>query len=1074
MERIHRRLGTAGQADDDGSFLSPSLDELNERWLAAAMPPLRGGAPVPEPDVLPESFDGPTPLLVAELQRVGMPVFAGVIAVQQGWPDHILLQIVRDAADPRDLGGQMYHASFVLQGHEDERGRASGKVKAGLLIAALDHHLRHGAVRAAWHGVEAEMLTDVEWDAVLEFVLTMPAEVQREALHLLMGDRDVDADQIPRLAALNLLLPHLSEAQTAVAFDDVVSLSDPGTRRLAVELMAPRLGPAQVVRALRALGGGNDAREQTWLLTEVAGSLEPADPHLRQVTDWSLDAFTALRFGKDVGIVTAITPPDQSTSDDSGSTPIADLPVDRMLAALRGMDDLNRADGLLSIAWETSGELPAELVAEALRLPVLNAAGRYSARSQVLATIARRLPEDTLAAAFAAAMELPHRIGIGDAQAWGWNWTYEYPRGAVLHALAPRLTGELAEAAFTACLELPWTAREEVLQLLAPQADGPLAAAMFDYSFEIHDEHMSVPDDTEIPYALEQSVITQPIHEFKIYREVHFAEMIAATAPQLDPARLRRAVEQAQSFTNVGPRAWLPAKLLPLLGEDDREPLLSFAVVSALEFIGADPSRLDLLAELLPFMRTEIERRQRPADEFLAEHFPGRPRGLLDRDEVESLTEEELARYRVVIEVDKYPAMRDRAAETDENVKREMLIDIVLSPFFAENMQQILSSALLNAPVGPRVDALDAMLDILEPGTHAIVVTATFQHVLATDVAPADHLSRLISLLPHLGQSTQDALVEHAARLPGLPADDQYASRFVDFTLKDFERRSANEHRFDELRHNLMARGMRRQLAQKNLDVLRSIRSPRIELLGALAPNLSEQGMATAVEAICALPDEVERANGIIALLPLAQNEPGLALRAALVRLSSPFARWWALFNSQDELDRPQSSEFARSTVDSFPEPREQAVFRLLLIGYAGDDRRAWVGRALTLAETLNLPDRLRLLAMIAWIANDPELAAEVARLVSALPDDAVHDWWVVVSGRGIDHSVLPGGQRNLVCLATSRRLRAAARRGRAELLRELATESTAITRLTTAGGIVEIARAVREICVDWHWPSGK
>ena len=72
----------------------------------------------------------------------------------------------------------------------------------------------------------------------------------------------------------------------------------------------------------------------------------------------------------------------------------------------------------------------------------------------------------------------------------------------------------------------------------------------------------------------------------------------------------------------------------------------------------------------------------------------------------------------------------------------------------------------------------------------------------------------------------------------------------------------------------------------------------------------------------------------------------------------------------------------------------------------------------------------------------------------------------------GIGRSALTETQLRTLRSAASRRLRAAAQRGRTELLRALAGESAAFVALTTAEGTFDIARAVRQVCSEWRWPS--
>ena len=76
----------------------------------------------------------------------------GGMAALQHLPDEMLYQLVRDAADPRDLGGQLFVTTSVGETFDGVERTAVGKVKAGLLIAALDYHFREGRIQAAWRG----------------------------------------------------------------------------------------------------------------------------------------------------------------------------------------------------------------------------------------------------------------------------------------------------------------------------------------------------------------------------------------------------------------------------------------------------------------------------------------------------------------------------------------------------------------------------------------------------------------------------------------------------------------------------------------------------------------------------------------------------------------------------------------------------------------------------------------------------------------------------------------------------------------------------------------------------------
>jgi hypothetical protein len=112
---------------------------------------------------------------------------------------------------------------------------------------------------------------------------------------------------------------------------------------------------------------------------------------------------------------------------------------------------------------------------------------------------------------------------------------------------------------------------------------------------------------------------------------------------------------------------------------------------------------------------------------------------------------------------------------------------------------------------------------------------------------------------------------------------------------------------------------------------------------------------------------------------------------------------------------------------------------------------------------------------MVTQIAvHGPDRGQMVAAHVCAMPTAAaVHDGWVMATRLGVDGTVQTSAQLSQLWQALSARLRTTAQRGRAELLRVLAGESTGIAGLTASDGIAEMARAVRDICVEWRWPTG-
>jgi hypothetical protein len=222
---------------------------------------------------------------------------------------------------------------------------------------------------------------------------------------------------------------------------------------------------------------------------------------------------------------------------------------------------------------------------------------------------------------------------------------------------------------------------------------------------------------------------------------------------------------------------------------------------------------------------------------------------------------------------------------------------------------------------------------------------------------------------------------------------------------------------------------------------------------------------------------EIERGDGIAALMENSSGDLRTRLLRGLSGLRSPFARLWALFRSQRALDTDDVEALtglARETAESFSEPRNIAGCLLLLIGYAKDDRKSWIRQAITLSGMLMAEDRLRILVAITWLAkDDPDITRMLLDSICALPSlDLVYTAATAAAKVGIDMSSLTTADLGQLRLAASRRLRFAAQRGRAELLRTIADESAAFTAFSTADSVYAIGRAIHDICADWRWPS--
>ncbi|MBL7488606.1 hypothetical protein I6A60_26665 [Frankia sp. AgB1.9] len=1055
-----------------------SIEILQWRYLNLLLPKLNG--PDEAPDYEPsEGGAADYSLVMREIRRLGMPTFLATMVSREPLSDADLLKLVRETMKPSDLAEQLFMMSLINELREDEVQdaqitQAQRRIRAALLIAALDRHVQEGSVAAAWLGVRADDLVDVDWNAVLAHFLALSLDPQRTTLDLVYGTA-IDIRTAPRLAALPLLLPHLIDDQVSSVFTDVLAWYDSDMRRAGLELLAPRLTRQQVDRALRSLAPDVDAVSQLWAIEALTTGINAGDLRLLTVDEWYAQTITDIRSGQDFGLAARLISRPVGEQPDKRPPPGDLLPAAQLLGPLRSMTVPHRLDALLALARATAGRLPPKIVAEALALPTAGDNNKISPRGWLIAMLADRFPDEWIERVFVAALELPERNAIGDSQAWGWNWIHEYPRGAAILALAPRLTGDQATAAFEECKRLPWFAREEITRALAAVADERLARLIFDHALHVHPDYMSLPDSVSGAYVLEQTVVMSELAIFKIEREVQLAEVIAATVDRLDQDRLDRAVAQALAFTNDGPRAWLPARLLPHLPRGRIEPLLSSGALAAIEFVGADPGRLDLLTDLLPAMEDEIARRSDAVQNFVERHAHER-RERLTRAEYERLTADEAREYERLLGADamaEASAAHEWSAQVDQ---RPFVLRSLLSPVFAGQLENILVQTLAQAPLRPRVRAIESMREVVEPEQRAAIVSATMRQLIEQDLDPMKRVQALGELLPLLDQAAVDALVSVAAVQPGpsIRDDEELAAAIAAMTVRDFGKVTRSHPGFDEFRHNLVARIVEKSMSDQDLDVIRERRGARVQLLDHAGPRLSATGMIHAVELVCSLPP-VERGDGIAALLPVASGPNRDRLVAELIDLPSAFGRFWGLFNAQDALGEPSDPrlpKLARETALSFADPRSSATLLLMLIGYSGDDREDWILEAARRLERLPAHERLSLLSLIARMAqNNERLTAIFWQQTCGGPSlDDVFAGLLVAARLGVSTSAITDSQRQALRDAVTHHLRSAARSERARLLAFVAGEAPGLMAMSSPEGGFEAARAVHEVCSLWRW----
>ncbi|MFG2986357.1 hypothetical protein ACGFYQ_34750 [Streptomyces sp. NPDC048258] len=1019
--------------------------------------------------------DGSRQAFAAFAQRAGAPAVVACLLSAQQLSDEAVRALVEAVYLPNELPGQMALLELLTE-HPDlfDATAAVRKVKGLLLRCALLHERVHPS--AAWDGVPAEQLRDADFQPTLDLALTLPAEQRRSAYWYTTMGRGIPQDirTIPRLDALATVLPHLTATQVRQAFENILAIDDSEVRRIGLRLLGPHLCAEQAAQAVASLGAASDAREITWLLGEFADMLPPGSEARHQVEEWTRTAMFRMDTGADLaeaillGLRRAGRPFD-TASLDGGE-----------MSHIHRMNANNRLDLLLVLLGGTEGPIPAEVAAEIIDLPVVNDDATYSWRAFALMAVGTRFTDDWVPAAWYATQELPRRLSVGDAEIWGWDWRFEYPHAAAVEVLASRLRGPLARQAFEAAKDMPWEPRESIFQLLAEHGDDSLARDLFDHASALYRSYQDLSDDEQPPVPLEGTVITQPIPEFKVLREVKLSELIAVVGPKLDDDRMAEAVRLACDFSNSGPRSWLPARLLPLLPPERREPLLASATVSAVEFIAVDTSRLDILVDLLPYVRESTSSRAAPATEFVAHRFPRHTGGfLLDPDELAALSPEELHQYRSLLGIGDRDEIETGLTRGDDDERRRFLVRIILRPLFSVNLGRILAQLLMKAPVLARTHALEAMAQMLEPENHRAIVDHTLVQLLREPMPSAERLEGLMEILPLLEQDRQDGHLEHIALLDGpeLLLDETVGRRVFELCLDDLRAPVGSDGRYSRTRHNVFSNQMADTVRDKQLrDVVRVVRGDRVHFLAALAPKLTPEAKRRLVERVLELP-EIERADAITELLPLLTGDLRDELLGAVRTLKVPFARFWALFGSQDHLDNsadPSWAAFAWHTATGFRDPMAAGASLCLLAGYAdAETLREWHKWAIDRLGQLDDKDAMRMVAAIAATLRGNRDTSEelIGAVCSRSGADIVCEGLLVLARHRIDLDGLAGRHGTAIRAALSKRLRRLAGRGRSDMLRTLATEAPVIGAMCTPDELSTMARSVHEVCFIWAWP---
>jgi hypothetical protein len=935
----------------------------------------------------------------------------------------------------------------------------------GLILRDMLRRAYHGYdLLGAWSGLDASDIHDVDLDPVVDYILELPAE-RPEGGYLPIGFRAPALwNHIPRLTAMAVVRDHSSSKQMARLVADVARLPDIEVRRLGIELAAPRLDADGVLSALAALNVPRDATEQVWAFTELA-RLVTDQPEQDRLHRWATASAALVGDGLDFAESVVSRLHDHLADVSTGVGAFC-------LAAIRSMDTVNRTNALRVLGQHPDSSVSAVLLPAVFDLPVTNELRNHSYRAEALHAVHSAMPDEYLPAAWAAAQDIPHELmGTMDAAAWGYDWETQYPYAAVVRDLAPRLTGSMAREAFDAAVRMPWMCREEIVRGLASHASGELARDIFDFSMRTHQTYPDAVRSADTTHHLvENEAVFGPIEDFFGMREVHLAETIAAMAPRLDPRRLARAAAQAVSFTNPGPLAWLPGRLLPHLPADQREPMLSSAIVHAIEFVTAQPDRLDMLIDLMPFAEEEITHRQERLDRFVADRF-GHHRGPLTATQIATLGRADRRTYdelRGVNQAIRHLAESKKAP--DEDTVRAAMIRHLLTPTFAPMIPEVVIRAVLVAPLDVSCRVLDELRQVLAPEAHARVVQDLLDEVLRGGVPPGELVSTLGQMLAHLTEPQLDRVLDTLASLDGPTTDaSTVTAALVRRLFAQYGRSVLHaDPRFGNERHFPLWQSWLDENHSDDFEsTLHAGAGNRARVLALLAPRLPAAGLTRAT-ALLATMTEVERAFALPEILKALPADQRKQLAGTIAGFRDPDARFLALFMSQSTLGDENLASYthlAWHTALALPEPRHRIGSLEMLVGYFETARSEWSAYLLEHIRMLGDTDALSALAVLCHVEADPDGIMEAVTRLST--DDTRFAGFLIMARQGLE--LARRSDHDGLLRAAQHRLLAGA--DRPALLASLARDAPAYAALAGPDVIPSVAEVIHDVCADWRLP---
>lgn len=1007
------------------------------------------------------------------LGRVIAPTVAAMAVAAAGGPP--------EAAD--DLVSQTFDREFLMpQLHSLERAASEAQIEpaiarrmmGGLLRQAMEEtYQARRNVLDAWSDVDAELVEAADLTPVADFILTLPTEPERGYGADIFKTHNIDTHDVPLLTAVELVGPHLDEPNAVRLVDALVAVSRTEIRNRGLGLLAPRLGRDAIARILRLNWRPADSREQTWVLRELAeGSSAEATAARRAIENMALEAASGIEDGW--AYVDAILHT-RSAERFGAAQAVADPQV---LAAVRRMSINDRADALRGLSHHANRDerVSPAVFEEILTLPPVNSQGTYSWRAVALVSCSSFLDAGMAGRALDAAMEIPERLAEGDSQPWGRDWTNDFIRAAVVNALVPVLAPQDARRAFEYAKNLPYVAREPVFRSLAVTADPTLAGLLFDDAVKRYRDYLLM-DLSSPPRIIEQVVSMESSDDFQLQRQVQTAELIAEMLDRLDGDRRRIAADLAMRTPATGPCAWLGGKILDRLIDSDpvdAAQLTSTALVDAYSYVGQDPTRIDILIDLLPHVQRHAGRRQAELADFITARFPGYAEPFLDAAHGERLDDADRAEYLRLTGLDNMPLPREQQPSgMPEADLRAQMARWMLAPVAERQRDRLLEQLLLASPLLSRIRALPRLGEVLPADFRANVLATTVRELVhhAPRIDP-EHLTVLVSLAGNLPSGDRGSLVDLAAALPGFDETGDIEQAAFSELYRDWGRMLRPHPKYEPLGPSIAAKAIGEQIENEQFRKSYGFETPRVQFLARLAPHLEQDQISRAVALLRDFP-ETERASALAALLSSAEPGNARLIVAEIHALRGRFARLWALFRGQESLGEKEA-EFtatAEGIVGAFETATSIGAAALMLLGYLGEDRTMQI----LVDQAQNASDddtTLKLLSLAVRIGKETEHHIRLPSLLMRLSSpEARYRGLLMFARAGIrlgDHLDDSTGE---LLHAIHLRLSELSWLPRTEFLRELAGEVTLVNAFIDDDDRMAMARGIREVCEQWRWP---